>query len=297
MKFCLSFFGDEPTFHLRRDLFLAIKYSLEEIGHEVDFSWMFLDPSRFNLILGAYFLPSDQIQKITLSGLQFAHINTEVIANDMLNFTPSKTDFMGAYLPSMRAGQFVWDVIRDNLEQHRKYEINAHFMRWGWHSRLEEIDHRERKDLDFYFFGTMSKRRQSIIQDLSRRGFVGGADHSCPTFLRNDRIARARVNLNLVQHDHYTHVNSFRICYLANNRCAILSEIENDPANYLSVARIVRSKDSIADAMTDLLAEEKWKQLAEAGYETFRATPMTQCMEELLELSFSAREGVRPRSG
>jgi hypothetical protein len=294
MKFCLSFFGAEPVFHLRRDLFLAIKYSLEDIGHDVDLSWMFLDPARFNLIVGAYFLPPQEIQKITLSGLQFAHINTEIIASDMLNFTPSKTDFLGAYLPSIRSGRFVWDAILGNLEQHRRYSIKAHFMRWGWHPKMEEINHRQPKDLDFYFFGTMSKRRQRIVQELSSRGFLGGADHSCPTFLRNDRIARARVNLNLVQHDHYTHVNSFRVCYLANNRCAILSEMEDDPADYLSVARVLRNNEPVADTLAELIADDKWKQIADAGYEIFRATPMTKCMEELLELSFSGGQEILP---
>ena len=287
MKFCLSYFGPESTFHLRRDFFLAAKYGLEELGHSVDLGWMTLDPQRFNLIVGAYFLPPQQIHQITKSGLQFAHINTEVIAQDMLNFKPAKTDFMGAYLPSLKAGRFVWDVILDNFEQYRRYGARAYFMRWGWLQQLEDIQHRQGKDLDFYFFGGMSPRRQAIIQGLSSRGFTGGADHSCPTFLRNDRIARARVQLNLVQYDSYTHVNSFRICYLANNRCAILSEVENDPANYLSVARVVRDKDLVGDALSDLLAGDKWKQLSDESYAKFRAMPMKSLMEQLLETSFS----------
>lgn len=287
MQFCLSYFGPEALYHLRRDFFLLIKYSLEDIGHDVDFSWMTLDPKRFNLIVGAYFLPPQEIKKITQSNLRFAHINTEVIAKDTLNFQPNKTD-LNAYMSSLAAGQFVWDVNYDNLGEYAHRNMKAHFMRWGWHSKLEEIVHREQKDLDYYFFGMMSERRQSIVRSLSKRGFVGGADHSCPTFLRNDRIARARVNLNLVQLDQYTHVNSFRICYLANNRGAILSEIEGDPVDYLSVARVVHSKDEIADALAELIAGNKWRELGDFGYETLRTKPMTGIMKELLEASFSS---------
>lgn len=286
VQFCLSYFGPEALYHLRRDFFLLIKYSLEDIGHDVDFSWMTLDPKRFNLIVGAYFLPPQEIGKITQSNLRFAHINTEVISKDTLNFQPNKTD-LNAYMSSLAAGQFVWDVNYDNLGEYAQRNMKAHFMRWGWHPKLEEIVHREQKDLDYYFFGMMSERRQSIVRSLSKRGFVGGADHSCPTFLRNDRIARARVNLNLVQLDQYTHVNSFRICYLANNRGAILSEIEGDPVNYLSVARVVRNKDEIADALAELIAGNKWKELGDSGYETLRTKPMTGIMKELLEASFS----------
>jgi hypothetical protein len=193
---------------------------------------------------------------------------------------------MGSYLPSLRAGRFAWDVILDNLAEHRRYGVRAHFLRWGWHPKLEDIEHRPQKDLDFYFFGMMSERRKLVMQELGRRGFSGIADHTCPYFLRNDRIARARVNLNVVQEDKYTHVNSFRICYLANNRCAILSEAESDPAGYLALAEVVHGKEAIGDALAQLLAGERWKARGEAAYQRFRELPMTRCMEELLDESF-----------
>lgn len=286
MKFNIAFFGPEPIFHLRRDFLLALKFGLEGLGHDVVLSGLQMDSSRFNLIVGGYFLQGADLKRIDQSGLEFAHVNTEVIASDMLNFNPQKTDFLGAYLPSMRAGRFVWDVILDNLAEHRRYANNAHFLRWGWLAELEDIEHRAQKDWDFYFFGLMSDRRKGIIDALHKRGFVGFCDHICPYFVRNDRISRARVNLNIVQEDKYTHVNSFRICYLANNRAAILSEAESDPADYLSVARVVHGKDEIADALSELLAGDRWKALADEGYEKFRSIPMKQCMEEILESSF-----------
>jgi hypothetical protein len=292
MKFNVSYFGPEPVFHLRHDFIAAIKYGLESLGHDVILSGRSMELSRFNLLIGAYFLPAAQLKEVDRSGLDFAHINTEVIAKDMLNFDPAKTDFLGDYLPSMRAGKFVWDVILDNLAQHRRYGTNAYFMRWGWHPKLEDIEHREPKDLDAYFFGFITPRREKILKALLGRGVEGLADHSCPRFLRNDRIARAKVNLNIIQDDAYSHVNSFRTCYLANNRCAILSEAENDPAGYLAVARTVRSEAELADALADLLAGDKWKRLGEAGYEKFRATAMTDCLAELLEVSFGSVRGA-----
>lgn len=288
MRFNLAYFGPESLFHLRRDFLLAVKYGLESLGHDVILSGLALDTSRMNLIVGGYFLPPAELKKIDQSGLEFAHVNTEVIAGDLLNFNPQKTDFKGAYLPSMVAGRFVWDVILDNLAEYRRYGANAHFLRWGWHPKLEDIEHRKEKDLDFYLFGLMSPRRKAIVQELFAAKLTGIADHSCPYFLRNDRIARARVNLNVVQDEKYTHVNSFRICYLANNRCAIVSESENDPAGYLEGARIAR-REELAEVVRELCAGERWKALGEAVYEKFRAVPMTRCMEELLEASFGSQ--------
>lgn len=286
MKFNLAYLGPEPLFHLRRDFLLATQYGLQSLGHDVVLSGTLLDTTRVNLLVGAYFLSSAELRKIDAAGLQVVHVNTEVIAGDMLNFSPQKTDFMGAYVPSMKAGLCVWDVILDNLPEHRRYGTNAHFMRWGWHPKLEDIEPRAKPDLDFYFFGMMSPRRETILRDLLRRGFVGMADGSCPYFVRNDRIARSKVNLNIVQDEKYTHVNSFRICYLANNRVAVLSEAENDPAGYLAHARVVRSPAELPDALSDLLAEGRWKAQGQDAYEKFRSVPMTRCLEQLLDESF-----------
>ncbi len=286
MRFNIAFLGYPPLFHLRRDFILALKYGLEDLGHDVAISGAQVDTARFNLLISAYFLTKGELARIDQSGIEFAHVNTEVIAGDMVNFNPQKTDFLGAYLPSMRKGRFVWDVILDNLAEHRRYGNNAHFLRWGWHPRLEDVPPRETKEFDFYFFGLMSHRRQAIIAELHRRGFSGLFDMECPYFMRNDRIARARVQLNIVQDEKYTHVNSFRICYLANNRCAILSEAESDPAGYLSLAQVVHRGESLADGLAELLRDNRWRARGEEAYATFRELPMTRCLEELLDKSF-----------
>jgi hypothetical protein len=288
VKFNIAYFGPEPLFHLRRDFILVMKYGLESLGHDVVLSGLQLDTTRFNLVVGAYFLPPAELKKIAASGIDLAHVNTEVIAGDMLNFNPAKTDFLGSYLPALRAGRFIWEAVIDNMPEHARYGTRAHFLRWGWHPKLEDIEQRPRKDLDFYFFGMMSARRQKILTGLFERKLSGVADHSCPYFLRNDRIARARVHLNIAQDDKYTHVNAFRVCYLVNNRCAVVSEAENDPAGYLSYAKVVDGKEGIADAIAELLEGERWRAFGEDAYQRFTALPMTQSLEKLLDESFVA---------
>src|SRR5688572_25066013 len=192
LKFNLAYFGPEHLYHVRRDFFLAVKFGLESLGHDFVLSGLQIDTSRFNLIVGGYFLTGEELRRIHASGVAYAHINTEVISGDLLNFNPLKTDFLGAYLPSLRAGRFIWDVIMDNMSEHRRYGNNAHFLRWGFHPALEDIRHRSPKDLDFYFFGLPSPRRNQVIAELARAGLAGVSDAFCPYFLRNDRIARAK---------------------------------------------------------------------------------------------------------
>ena len=237
-------------------------------------------------MIGAYFLDSASIQQISASGVQYAHVNTEVIANDMLNYNPEKVDFMGAYLPSMKQGHFIWDVIMDNMPEYKRYGANAHFLRWGFHPQINEIEHRKEKDLDFYFFGMMSERRKLLVNMLLALGFTGAYDNSCPYFLRNDRISRARIQLNLIQDEKYTHVNSFRICYLANNACCIVSENENDPANYLKYTDVT-SPAMLIETMQSLRTNNQWKKRGEQAQTDFKKFQMNELMERLIDKSFS----------
>lgn len=288
MKFNISYMGPEWIFHLRRDMILGVKYSLEDLGHDVTVSGPAIEGDRFNLLIGAYFLESALIKQITACGAAFAHINTEVIANDMLNFNPKKTDFLGAYLPSLKAGRFIWDGIQDNMKEYERYGANAHLYRWSSHPRLQEIEHRAVKDLDFYFFGMLSDRRRAILKKLSDAGLRGVADHSCPYFVRNDRIARAKVQLNLTQDDKYTHVNGLRIGYLADNACCILSEEEHDPNRYLDYADIV-TPDTIVERVKHFCVEDRWHERGQRAKADYARFPMVPMVEELLDRSFAGR--------
>jgi hypothetical protein len=295
MRFNIAYLGPENLFHLRRDFIFSLKYSLEDLGHEVMLSGLKLESNCVNLIIGAYFLPKDQIEKIANSGLQYINVNTEVISNDMLNFDPSKVDFLGAYLPMMRNGIVAWDAVVDNMSEYERYGVNGKFLRWGYHPALRDIRHNDRKDLDFYFFGMLSPRRKAILDRLQTAGFRGAADHSCPYFLRNDRIARSKVQLNLIQDDKYTHVNAFRICYLANNDCHILSEKENDPAGYLNYTQVV-DMDNIVEKLGGAVVDNKWRDFGLKISSEFEKITMKSIMECLLENTFNSNQPSEPET-
>jgi hypothetical protein len=211
----------------------------------------------------------------------------------MLNFNPAKVDFKGAYLPMIRNGIHAWDVIADNMVEYNRYGIERQFLRWGYHPALRDIRHNDQKDLDFYFFGMVSPRRKMILEKLLSAGFKGLADNSCPYFLRNDRIARSKVQLNLIQDDKYTHVNSFRICYLAHNDCHILSEMENDPVGYLSFTEIV-DKNNIVDKLGEAITNNRWRDFGRNVSSEFKKVTMNSIMESIIDTTFGLRKSVEP---
>lgn len=291
MRFNVVFLGPESILALRQDFLLALRHGLARCGHDVSLDWNRVDPSRVNLLVGAYFLPREKILQIAKSGLNYAVVNTEVIKDDLLNHNPDKVDFLGAYVPLIQRGAFAWDVIQDNVPEYARYDVAARFLRWGYLPELETIVHAEDKTLDYYFFGTMSARRKEMLAALDRAGFKGRHDHSSPGFVRNELIGRSKVQLNIIQKDIYTHVNSFRICMLANNRCAILSERETDPAGYLQYAQVTDAARFVAD-MASLITGAQWARVGERAYEDFKKIPMKDCLEELLEQTFADKRAA-----
>lgn len=287
MKFSISYFGPERIFNLRRDFFLMLKYGLESLNHEVFISGPKIEPGMINLLVGAYFMPTEHMKKISSSGIQYAVVNTEIVKDGMLNFQPQKTDLINGYLPLMRGGRFVWDVVPQNLAELKdQHGIEAELIRWAYHERLEDIEHKANPDLDYYFFGFVTDRRKRLLTELNDAGLRGVADHSCPYFLRNDRIARAKLQINIRQDAKYVHVNAFRIGYLANNRTAILSEEEDDPTNYLQYAEVA-DKRNFAEAAAELVRGDKWKRLREESYERYRQILFKDVLEQVLDSSFA----------
>lgn len=278
MRFNIVYLGPMDLAHLRRDFFLLLKYGLESAGHRVDISNNEVVPECINLVIGAYFQTTKVMQEIAATGIPYINVNTEVISGSGLNFNPQKTDLEGAYFPFISRGIAAWDVIADNMPQYHARGLEAKFLPWGFCPELEDIQHRE-KDLDYYFFGSMSKKRREIIGTLKH--LTGRADHHCPYFVRNDRIARAKVNLNIIQDNKYSHVNSFRIGYLTQNRCCIVSEAEHDPIGYLDAVQIAKPEE-FADVV-HFLAKGGWKDIGERAYEHLKAGPsMKEALEAIL---------------
>jgi hypothetical protein len=288
MKFNVSFMGPEQFGNLRRDLMLLLRYSLEDLGHKVMLSMNRVEVGWTNILIGTYFRPASDFKAIMDSGADIIHLNSEVISKDMLNFNPKKVDFLGAYLPFLRTGRGILEMVVDNMPEHQRYGTHAVFLRWAYHEKLEDLRHfaPQDRDLDFYIFGMMSERRKAFVAALQKAGFRGIAHHTCPFWERNSTIERAKINLNIIQEEIYTHVNCFRIGYLANNRCAILSEQEHDPAGYLNDVKIT-TRETFLNDFASLMEGNRYLQLEKETYYSYRKTHMTHIMESALEDLFT----------
>lgn len=268
---------------LRRDFLMLTKHTLEACGHEVLLSNNALEGNALNLILRAYDPKVSESILANLGKVRYGILNTEVIAGGVLNHEVNATDYSKNYQYEqvMKHAEFVWEVIYDNMARHAEIGTRAFFYRWGYLRELEEIRHLSQKDHDFYLFASDSPRRREIVQELYGAGLKGAWDFYSPYFLRNSGIARAKLQLNIISHDVFTHVNSFRICYLAGNRCAVLSEPEIDPVGYLDYAEVCE-RAHLAERIRELGAGGGYQKLADRAYDLFRQTDANRIMHELL---------------
>lgn len=289
MRFNIVYFASPEATILRRDIILLMKYSLEDCGHEVTVSSASLEPSCINIIMRGY---AKDVSKFLLQNtgkIRYGIINTEVIADGKLNFFIGQQDIENdySYEKVMQQAEFVWEVIYDNMERHKLIGSKAYFFRWGYHPLLEDIRHLSQKDYHYYFFGSDSPRRREFIGELKQAGYHGAWDKFSSYLIRNSNIARAKLQLNIISHDVFTHVNSFRICYLAGNRCAIISEPENDPVGYMDYT-VISPREHFKETMKEYLSDNKYVKLADKTYELFRQTDAKQIMHDLLNQTFGS---------
>jgi hypothetical protein len=282
-NFNVAFMGPAHIYECRRDFILLLKYSLEELSHSVSISQS-LFGDAVNLVIGTYFLDSETQLKIASTNYQKILVNTEVVSPMGLNFNPEKTDFYGTFLPCARQYNQIWDVIYTNLGQWQALGFDGvQHLPWAWSERLDEITPPSGGyQLDFYFYGMLSLRRRAIIKHLLDSGLKGRADGYCPYFQRNHWISSSKVVLNLKQDDKYSHVNSFRIGYLKNNRKCVVTEAEDDPYGYLDDTIVLPSLDSIASVLKDLLVNGQHELIGHRASSNFSQTKMSDVIRGLL---------------
>lgn len=290
MKINIVYTGNIITANERRDFMLMLKYALEANGHDVILSFCTFDERSLNIIIGGHNVAYSLLEDMLQHKLSYAVINTESITGDCLNYKPAKGagDFHGTFIPLLQNAKFVWDVIPQNLEQYAQYGLNAQFLRWGYVPELKEIKHDKPKDLDYYYFGTMSDYSQQTIDALNKAGFKGIVHTGVPYFVRNTYIERAKVCLNLIKDPRFRHVNNFRICYLANNGVCTLAQLgsnTDDKAEYFKYTWPVTAQ-GLAEELAILTGLGKAYQAHGAIFkECFKMITAKDILGELLEKS------------
>jgi hypothetical protein len=174
------------------------------------------------------------------------------------------------YLDLLRRFE-VLDYQRRNVAFLGAHDINARFVRYGYHPELERPAFTSSKDIDVLFVGSQSPRRSRILSTIP--GIVTA--QGCYGHDLDRLIARAKVVVNLHYCEEPHPLEVVRLNYLMANGCCVVSEPGwDDEDNALYAHGLVLTQD-VAAACAALLSDiGRRAALSSRAVKTIRRIPM-----------------------
>jgi hypothetical protein len=188
---------------------------------------------------------------------------------------------------SVARADFVISHYLDEFPAYQALTQKAFYVPYGFHPKVEEIDHKKDKFFDVYFFGSLNPERARIIHELRSAGLaVAVHENRGNVTTRNSYIGASRVCLNLVQGGPYSHVSVQRVLYLANNRVSCVSNRNRDRDGYLQFTASFDTP-ALVDGCKGLIASGTDKRLGEEAYARFSSHLMRREFENLFDIVYT----------
>jgi hypothetical protein len=221
--------------------------------------------------------------------LHAKHAATIPASSILYNFEPLHpirdifSTFIDVFVPRFD----IWDYSASNVGvlRSRARGSNIRHVPLGYVPALTRIKPNPRQDIDVFFYGALSPRRERVLGALRERGLnvvvateLYGSD-------RDVLIARAKVVLNVHYYDDARCFESPRIVYLLSNRKAVVTElhdgvtIDTDLKPLLVAARF----DDLADSCAALVEDDaRRRELEEEGFMGIQARDEAQILAAAL---------------
>lgn len=218
---------DPPGFRFAHFLFDTahfIKGAIEECGHPCSVRRNELEPGALNVIVGAHLVPDERwVERIIASELDYVVIQTEILTGRDFNHEgASRVDRV--FVPLAREAVGIWEPSEKNLSSLDALGLSADLLRFGYVESVSELPSTARRDIDFFFCGSVTTRRRKVLEELARLGYKVEVRFDDQAFFRNDLMARSEIVVTLRQSDDMDHVPAARILYAANNGCLVVGD-------------------------------------------------------------------------
>jgi hypothetical protein len=263
MKINLVYIGTDNLLHLRRDMLEFYRYNFEDVGCDVTFTYNNLVSDRVNILFGTTELAEENMLALSQNDkARYVVFDTEIITGKTIN---NRDDFpMETYIKFLSAAELVLAGFPENVAFWQDKGLKCMLIELRYASRLEEIRHKQDKDIDVFFFGLVTEYRRDILNNLAKAGLNVQAHGyaASPYFLRNSHIERAKLVANISQGPQYDHVNGLRGLYLAINACCTVAEIPSkitqgfDALQYTS-----ESPEKFIDDCVSIIKEERYRDM------------------------------------
>ncbi|MFV2065384.1 MAG: hypothetical protein ACC645_00280 [Pirellulales bacterium] len=278
--------------HFLDELCKTLCFGLESLGHDCSIGFNRLDGTRTNIVVGAHLFTSPQdVETIAQQGPYIA-IQSEIVRPEGVNLYRDQQQYEMVYLPFLRRAMAVWEGVPTNVAVLERLDIRAQLLLGGYHPAMEEVVHKQTKDIDFLFYGSVTPHRRSLLQALQQRGYRLEVVFDVRAMFRNDLIARTKVNLAPAQGQGMDHLAWGRICFLLNNRSLVVVE-QSDNQQWLEHCFPSAETHRWVDLCEETLNAPDRIEKTVMYYERFRAMPYTEQLERVLDESLGAESGER----
>jgi hypothetical protein len=242
-----------------RELIELVAAGLVEIGYSSVTMINEFAPAHRHIVFCPHLLRVQDVQRVPASTILY---NFEPLDPPVFN---SVGTFLADYAPRFR----VWDYSAANVEYLRRLGSPAQHVPVGYAPLLSRITRPPEQDIDVLFYGDISPRRAHILNRLRETGIKVVVVSDLYGVERDALIARAKVVLNIHNHDGIKALETPRVFYLLANRKAVVTEakqgVEIEPD--LRCAMALSPYESLVQTCVDVLADEKRRaMLEESGF-------------------------------
>lgn len=269
--------------HFLFDLARMIAFGLEDLGHSCTVRRNMTEADRVNVVLGIHNLTSvDTVDALIDSKHRYVVYQTEIIRGATVNGSDLGGQFKALLLPLFQNATAVWDTEDESIAALKAMGIATQKLGFGYTPRLEEVQHRDEKDIDFFFYGSMTPHRRDVINRLRALGYHVAVIFDDAAMFRNDLLARSEVVLTLRQSEAFAHLPQARLLYLVNNRCLVAGEsgLGQEPLEDLF---LWSEPDQVVEMLRRTRAMTNRRALADEFHQRFKQRPMSRHLAPLVE--------------
>ncbi len=268
----------KTVMHVYDDVITLLKYSFDELGIENELSFNELKHGFNNIIFTPFSVPK-------LNNYMFDYTYIPFQTEQLVHLVHIKHDT--SYIRMLYNSKRIWDYSKDNISFLKSINIeNVSLLRFGYHPKMEILNFNKNKDFDIIFYGNISERRKKVLLKLEDMGYKIKILWNLYGSERNSFIERAKIILNINYFDNAL-LEEYRLSFLANNGCFVISESANyvndqcfkDGIVFCDYEKLVETCEFYLRPENEFLRDS----IAKKGYDTFSKYKMTDNLKKALK--------------
>lgn len=276
---------DPPGYRFAHFLFDTAHFlqgAIEACGHPCSVRRNDVEKNAINVLVGVHLIEDPRwVEGLLASDVPYVLLQTEIVTAGGFNGERAAR-FDNVFMPLAAGALSVWESSEPNLEALRALGLSVGFLRFGYVESVREPLRETERDLDFFFCGSVTPRRRTILERLARLGYRVEVRFDDAAFFRRDLMARSEVMVTLRQSDELTHVPAARILHAVNNGCLVAGDYGTSGETVQDLFVWEESGD-VVELLRETRARADRRDLAQTFFERLRARPMRDFMQPLVD--------------